>query len=290
MYELLLQALYSGVLVGGVYALIGLGLALAFGTMRVINLAHGELVLLAAYVAYTMESAFGLNPLIALPVAGIITAAASALVYFLVSRIRRNRELNSLMLTFAIGVILTNVILLVWKSDIRSTSTAFMQDAVQIGSVYSMTSELGAFVVSVCVAVVLWYWLSRSWYGRAVRAVSSNRDAAKLMGINPGKVEVVSFLVAGLLAAVAGTAIYSSGVISPPLGHALTVKAFIITVLAGVGSVPGVLVAALLLGVAEALTVTFFSSALQELAGMILFLLVLFVLPSGLFGGTKRRG
>ncbi|AWI77906.1 MAG: branched-chain amino acid ABC transporter permease [Betaproteobacteria bacterium HGW-Betaproteobacteria-13] len=290
MQELLLQALYSGVLVGGIYALIGLGLALAFGTMRVINLAHGELVLLAAYVAYTMESAYGLNPLLSLPVAAIVTAAASATVYFLVSRIRRNRELNSLMLTFALGVILTNGILLIWKSDIRSTSTSFMQDAVQFGSVYSMNSELGAFVVSVFVAIALWYWLSRSWYGRAVRAVSSNRDAAKLMGINPAKVEVVSFLVAGLLAAVAGTAIYSSGVISPPLGHALTVKAFIITVLAGVGSVPGVLLAALLLGVAEALTVTFFSSALQELSGMVLFLVVLFVLPNGLFGGQKRRG
>lgn len=290
MHELLLQALFSGVLVGGIYALIGLGLALAFGTMRVINLAHGELVLLAAYVAYTMESAYGLNPLLSLPVAAIVTAAASTLVYFLVSRIRRNRELNSLMLTFALGVIFTNVILLVWKSDIHSTSTSFMQDAVQFGPVYSMNSELGAFVVSVVMAVALWYWLSRSWYGRAVRAVSSNRDAAKLMGINPAKVEVASFLVAGLLAAVAGAAIYSSGVIAPPLGHALTVKAFIITVLAGVGSVPGVLVAALLLGVAEALTVTFFSSALQELAGMLLFLLVLFVLPSGLFGGKKRRG
>jgi branched-chain amino acid transport system permease protein len=211
-------------------------------------------------------------------------------VYFLVARITRNRELNSLMLTFAFGMILTNAVLLFWTSDIRSTGNATMQDAVQFGSLYSMFSELLFFVVSLGVAAVLGWWLSRSWYGRAVRAVSSNRDAAKLMGINPAKVELASFLVAGVLATIAGVAIFSSGVISPPLGHSLTIKAFIITVLAGVGSVPGVVLAAFLLGVTEAMTVTLLSSALQELAGMLLFLVVLFILPNGLFGAKKRRG
>jgi branched-chain amino acid transport system permease protein len=110
------------------------------------------------------------------------------------------------------------------------------------------------------------------------------------MGINPAKVELASFLVAGVLAAIAGVAIFSSSVISPPLGHSLTIKAFIITVLAGVGSVPGVIVAAFLLGITESLTVTLFSSAMQELAGMVLFLIVLFIMPNGLFGAIKRRG
>ena len=165
-----------------------------------------------------------------------------------------------------------------------------MQDALQIGNLYSMFSELLFFGISLVVALALGWWLSRGWYGRAVRAVSSNRDAAKLMGINPSRVELASFLVAGVLATIAGIAIFSSGVISPPLGHSLTVKAFIITVLAGVGSVPGVILAAFLLGIAEALTVTLFSSALQELAGMLLFLVVLFIMPNGLFGANKRRG
>ena len=290
MSELILQSLYSGVLVGGVYALIALGLTLAFGTMRIINLAHGELVLLAAYIAYTVESRFDVNPLLALPIALVVVCFCSAIVYFLVSCIKRNRELNSLMLTFALGMILTNGVLLIWSSDIRSTGNATMQNALQIGNLYSMVSELLFFVISLAVALGLGWWLSRSWYGRAVRAVSSNRDAAKLMGINPAKVELVSFLVAGVLATIAGIAIYSSGVISPPLGHSLTIKAFIITVLAGVGSVPGVIMAALLLGITEAMTVTLLSSALQELAGMVLFLVVLFIMPNGLFGAIKRRG
>lgn len=290
MTELILQAIYSGLLQGGSYALIALGLALVFGTMKVINLAHGELVLLAAYVAYAVESTFNVSPIVAIPVALVVVCISAVLVYFLVDRIQEDRELNSLILTYGIGVMLTNAILLIWKADIRSTKSAWLQDAVVVGPFYSMRSELVFFILSLVLMGLLWWWLARSWYGRAVRAVASNRDAAKLMGINPRTTEIVSFVVAGILAAFAGVALYSYGVIQPSLGHALTVKAFIITVLAGVGSIPGVLAGALLLGVVEALTVTLFSSALQEIAGMGLFLLVLFLMPNGLFGTAARRG
>jgi branched-chain amino acid transport system permease protein len=289
MTELVLQALWSGVLTGSSYALIALGLALIFGTMNVINLAHGELVLLAAYIAFTCESAFGASPLLAIPAAVAIVCVAMALTYLLVSRIRVNRELNSLLLTYGIGVMLTNGMLLLWHADIRSTKSAWLSDALVLGPFYSMRSEVLFFLVSLALIAGLWWWLTRTWAGRAVRAVASNRDAAKLMGIDPHRVELTSFLVAGLLAAFAGAAIFSVNVIQPSLGTSLTVKAFVITVLAGMGSVPGVLVGALLLGITESLTTTFFSSALQELAGMVLFLLVLFVLPNGLFGTRWRR-
>jgi branched-chain amino acid transport system permease protein len=290
MTELILQALYSGLLQGGSYALIALGLALVFGTMKVINLAHGELVLLAAYVAYAVESGLGLGPVFAIPIALVVVCIAAVSVYFVVSRIKKDREINSLILTYGIGVILTNAILLIWHADVRSTSSTWLQEAFVVGPLYSMRSELLFFGVSIVLMGALWWWLSRSWYGRAVRAVSSNRDAAKLMGIDPGRTELVSFIVAGILAAFAGVALFSYGVIQPAYGGALTVKAFIITVLAGIGSIPGVLLGAVLLGVAEALTVTLASSALQELAGMTLFLLVLFVMPNGLFGAARRRG
>jgi branched-chain amino acid transport system permease protein len=288
MVELTLQALWSGILTGSSYALIALGLALVFGTMRIINLAHGELVLLAAYVAYTCESGFGINPLFAIPVAIIVVCAVALVTYHCVSRITRDRELNSLLLTYGIAVMLTNGALALWKADIRSTKSAWLQDAIVFGPLYSMRSELLFFVFSLVLMAALWWWLSRSWAGRAVRAVSSNRDAARLMGIEPRRVELVSFIVAGLLASFAGVAIFSFGVIAPALGTSLTIKAFIITVLAGMGSVPGVLVGAMLLGLAESLTTTFVSSALQEMAGMVLFLLVLFVLPNGLFGKRGR--
>jgi len=290
MTELIMQSLYSGLLQGGSYALIALGLALVFGAMKVINLAHGELVLLAAYIGYTVESKLGVNPLLAIPVAVVLVTLASAGIYLLVGRIKTNREINSLTLTYGVGVILTNLALLTWSADVRATSSSWMQEAFVLGPLYSMRSEVLFFGVSVVLIAGLWWWLSRSWYGRAVRAVSSNRDAAKLMGINPGFTELVSFIVAGIMAAFAGVALFSYGVITPAFGGVLTVKAFIITVLAGIGSIPGVLIGAILLGIAEALTVTLASSALQELAGMGLFLLVLFVMPNGLFGAARRRG
>lgn len=290
MTELILQSVYSGLLQGGSYALIALGLALVFGAMKVINLAHGELVLLAAYIAYTVESKLGWNPAAAIPVAVLVVTITSALLYFVVGQIKTNREINSLTLTYGVGVILTNLVLMIWSADVRATSSSWMQEAFIVGDLYSMRSEVLFFGVSIVLIAGLWWWLSRSWYGRAVRAVSSNRDAAKLMGINPGRTELVSFLVAGLLAAFAGVALFSYGVISPATGSVLTVKAFIITVLAGIGSIPGVLIGAVLLGIAESLTVTLASSALQELAGMGLFLLVLFVMPNGLFGAARRRG
>ncbi|MET4853691.1 branched-chain amino acid ABC transporter permease, partial [Cutibacterium acnes] len=141
MNELILQALYSGLLQGGSYALIALGLALVFGAMRVINLAQGELVLLAAYIAYSVESGLGLNPVLAIPIALVVVCLTSAIVYFVVSRIKKDREINSLILTYGIGVILTNGMLLIWKADIRSTSSEWLQEAFVLGPFYSMRSE-----------------------------------------------------------------------------------------------------------------------------------------------------
>jgi branched-chain amino acid transport system permease protein len=287
MTELILQALWSGVLLGSSYALIALGLALVFGTMRIINLAHGELVVLAAYVAYVCEARMGLNPLLAIPAAIVIVCLASMFTYACVRRIRRDRELNSLLLTYGIAVMLTNGMLILFKGDIRSTKSTWLTDAVVMGPLFSMRSELVFFAVALALMAALWWWLTRTWSGRALRAVASDRDAAQLMGIEPQRIEIVSFVVAGLLASFAGIAIYSFGVISPSLGTSLTIKAFVITVLAGMGSIPGVLIGALLLGLVETMTTTFASSALQELAGMVLFLVVLFVMPNGLFGRAR---
>ena len=188
MFDLILQSLYSGLLAGGSYALIALGLALVFGTMKVINLAHGELVLLGAYIAYAFEHRFGVNPLLSIPFAMVVVCLTAVIVYLLLSRIEKDRELNSLILTFGIGIILTNLVLVIWSADIHATAVSWFQEPVVFGPLYAMHSELTFFGISLALVVALWWWLGRSWYGRAIRAVSSNRDAAKLMGINPQRV------------------------------------------------------------------------------------------------------
>ncbi|SOD99568.1 branched-chain amino acid ABC transporter permease [Caenispirillum bisanense] len=285
MFELTLQAVYSGLLAGGWYAMVALGLALVFGTMRIINLAHGELVLLAAYVAFEMERSFGLNPIAAIPVALVVVGLTALLVYFLIGRIRHDRELNSLILTFGIAIVLTNVILMTWSADIRSTSVGwFMDGAVIADTLFSMNSEVLFFGAGVALVGGTYWWLNHTWHGRALRAVSSNRNAAMLMGVNPARVEAMSFVVSAVLATVSGVALYTASVVFPALGHGLTIKAFVITVLAGLGSVPGVLLGAVILGVGETMTATFAKPSLQELTGMVIFLLILFLRPSGLFG------
>lgn len=285
MLELTLQALFSGLLAGGYYAMLALGLALVFGTMRIINLAHGELVLLAAYVAFEMERSAGLNPLASIPVALAVVGLVALALYFCVARIRRDRELNSLLLTFGVAIVLTNLILMIWSADIRSTSSGwFLEGFVIADTLFSMRSEVLFFAVGAALIAATWWWLNRSWLGRALRAVSSNRDAALLMGVNPALVEGLSFVVSGILATVSGIAIYCATVVFPALGHNLTIKAFVITVLAGMGSVPGVLLGAVLIGMAESLTATFAKPSLAELAAMAIFLLVLFLRPRGLFG------
>ncbi|GAB3449529.1 branched-chain amino acid ABC transporter permease [Insolitispirillum peregrinum] len=288
MLELILQALYSGLLAGGYYAMIALGLALVFGTMRIINLAHGELVLLAAYVAFEMERSFGWTPLASIPVALVVVGLTALVIYLLIGRIRQDRELNSLILTFGIAIVLTNLILMIWSADIRSTSNSWFMDGVVLGdTLFSMRGEVIFCVIGVLLLAATYWWLNHTWQGRALRAVASNRDAAKLMGVNPARIEALSFLVSGVLATFAGVAVYTASVVFPAVGHNLTIKAFVITVLAGMGSVPGVLLGAVLIGVGETMTTTLAKPSLQELTGMVIFLLILFLRPSGLFG---RKG
>lgn len=285
MIDLLLQALFSGILIGGYYALIALGLAIVFGTMKVINIAHGDMVLLAGYAAYVAEQKLHINPVLAIPASAVVVCVASVLIYALVRQIKEDRELNSLMLTFGIAIVFSNLFLMLFTADIRSSNIAWFQDSVVFyDTLYSSNAQIWTFVAGLIVAALVWLWLVRSRYGNAIRAVSSSREAAMLMGIDPKQVEMLSFIVAGLLATVAGTAIYVTSVIHPALGHDITIKAFVITVLAGLGSVQGIVIGAILIGIAESLTVTLASSALQDLVGFVLFLAVLLLRPSGLFG------
>lgn len=289
MRDLILQAVFSGLLVGAYYALIAMGLAIVFGAMKIINVAHGDLVLLGGFMAYVAEQKLHINPVLAIPLSAVVVCIVASLVYSLVSRIREDRELNSLILTFGLAIVFSNLFLILFSADIRSSNNAWFQDAVVLGDVlYSSNAQLCTLFGGLSATLLVWLWLSRSRYGTAIRAVSSYREAAMLMGINPRTAEILSFLLAALLATVAGVAVYATAVIYPAAGHDVTIKAFVITVLAGLGSIPGILLASMLIGVAEALTVTLASSALQDLVGFGLFLVVLVFRPAGLFKSAER--
>lgn len=290
MLELTLQSLLTGVLAGGYYLLLGLGLSLVFGTMRVVNLAHGEVALLSAYLCYVAEEKFGVNPLLMLPAAVLAAGVASLAIGVLVGRLGSHRELTSLMLTYGLSGILVNLYLITFTANPYSTSSPFFNEAIYVGPYYLTAGSLVFAVLGVVLAGGLAFWVRGTWAGRGVRALASNRLVAALCTVNARRTETLAFFVAGCLAGVAGVALYALQSIGPGGGHVPTLKAFVITVLAGVGSISGVVLASGIIGIAEALTTTLVSSSLRDLVTFLLFLGILILRPAGLLGVKELRG
>ncbi len=281
----IVQSALSGVLEGTNYALYALGLAFVFGIMRIINLAHGELLVLGGYVAYWLLRACGVDPLLSLPLSALVPAAAACVVHRLfLRRVRAAPELNTLILTFGIGIFLANLFLQLWSADLRNIDAPWLQRSGGLGGVYVGAGEIAAFAVSLAGVLGLHAFLARTKTGKAVRATAVDREAAALAGIDVERIDLLAFSIGGALAGLGGPLLGMLSHFEPGAGLAVTIKGFILTVLAGVGSIPGLLAGGIVLGVGEAATVTFVGSSCRELFGFLLFLAVLVVRPSGLFG------
>ena len=279
------QSVLSGLLEGGNYALYSLGLAFVFGIMQIINMAHGEFLVLGGYIAYSLLVKAGLNPLLSLPIAALLAGGVSFVNYrVFLQRIRTTVELNTLILTFGIGILLSNLYLQLWSADIRNIGVPWMENPLGLAGVYISLGEIVTFAISFFAVLALYLFLRRTKLGKAIRITAIDRDAAALAGINVERVDLLAFSIGGALAGLGGPLLGMLSFVSPGTGIAITVKAFILTVLAGVGSIPGLIVAGMILGVGEALTVTFVSSSFRELFGFTLFLVILLIRPSGLFG------
>jgi branched-chain amino acid transport system permease protein len=279
------QSVLSGLLEGGNYALYSLGLAFVFGIMQIINMAHGEFLVLGGYIAYWLLVKAGLNPLLSLPIAALLAGGVSFVNYrVFLQRIRTTVELNTLILTFGIGILLSNLYLQLWSADIRNISVGWMENPLGLAGVYISLGEIVTFAISFFAVLALYLFLRRTKLGKAIRITAIDRDAASLAGINVERVDLLAFSIGGALAGLGGPLLGMLSFVSPGTGIAITIKAFILTVLAGVGSIPGLIVAGMILGVGEALTVTFVSSSFRELFGFTLFLVILLIRPSGLFG------
>jgi branched-chain amino acid transport system permease protein len=281
----IIQSLLSGMLEGVNYALYSLGLAFVFGIMRIINIAHGEFLVLGGYIAYWMLVLWGLDPLVSLPFAVVFAVVAAFLSYYVfLKRIRTTPELNTLILTFGIGIFLSNLYLQLWTADLRSISVHYMESPIKLAGIHISLGEIVTFAFSFAGVIALHSFLRYSKMGKAVRVTAIDRDAASLAGINVERIDLLAFSIGGLLAGLGGPMLGMLSFVTPGTGMAITIKAFILTVLAGVGSIPGLIVAGIILGVGEAMTVTFISSSYKELFGFVLFLIILLVRPSGLFG------
>jgi branched-chain amino acid transport system permease protein len=285
---LLAQLLIDGLLAGALYALLACGLNLVFGVMQVINLAHGELMLLGAFLAWLMYDKLGWHPLLALPfVAPIAFALGALLQRHLVERVIGKPLLTSLLLTYAVSIILVNAGLYVFTADYRSVPV--MQGSMLLGDLAIPKPRAAAGLVSVIITGAVYLFLQRSRLGKAIRATAEHPQVAAICGINVQKMRMLTLGLAAVMAAWAGVMLAMIYSFSPESGADFMLKSFAVIVLGGMGSFIGAFYGALLLGIAEAYVGFFVSTQWAEATAYLLLVAVLLLWPSGVTGRRDAR-
>jgi len=281
---MLLQGIVSGLLSGGVYAMIALGMALIFGVMRVINVAHGTLLMLGGYVTYWLFALYGMNPFLSLLISfPLLFVVGLLLQRFFVSRVVGAPELSSLILTFGLSIFITNVAVMSWTSDYRSVE--FLTGSFLLGPIAISKPRLVTFGFALLITVAAFVFLNKTKTGKAIRATSQHRELAQVCGINVRRIDLITFGLASALAGAGGSLISVMYSIFPEMGRGYVFKSFLVIVLGGAGNYPGAFLGGLLLGVVEGLTSLLLTAQLSEVIAYVLLVLVLLIRPTGLLGG-----
>jgi len=288
--KLLGELLLNGVLFGAMYGVAAIGLSLIFGTMRIIFIAQGTMIVLGGYAAYWLFKLLGVDPYVTLVLLAPVSLAVGAVIYQLLFRRVAALEDKNISLLIAVGFMfmLENAMSVVWTPDPRSITTTYTSSSYDIGGMHvSFTRSIG-FVIAIAAALVVTLFLRKTLIGKAVRAVSENMVASTLVGIAPHRANMVAFAVGIALAGVAGCTLAATYTIDPYLGFLLSLKALIALALGGLGNVGGALAGGILLGVIESGT-SYYLPGWSDAAGYAAFLLVLMFRPEGLFVRTLKK-
>lgn len=285
----LLQGVLSGILLGGVYGLISMGLAMIFGVLRIVNFAHGDFVTLAMYLAFFLIVAGHLNPYLTL----LITVPGLFVFGFALERtlIRPSvgqPEVNQLVLTAAISLLLQNIVLLAFSPTARSVPNQFASTVIPLGPVFANLAQLIGFVIAVVTTVLLSVGLRRLEAGRALRATVEDPQMAQMLGINTERVQVVAFALGAALTGIAGTVLITYYPVTPTIGLGFLVVAFVSVVMGGMTSLTGTFLSGLVVGVVQQVTASLGASQIQNLTVFVVFILLLLVRPQGLFARRAR--
>jgi len=283
-----LQVLMTGILTGGVYALVGIGLSLIFGVMRIVNFAHGEFVALGMYASLLLFQSLGIDPYLAIPLITVGGIALGAVVERgFIAPIIAAPEHVSILMTVGVGLVISNLLLFGFGAHPQSIFTWYSTKTVRVAGVTFSGPLSVSFLITLAVILGLYWVLTRTEIGRAMRATAQNRDAAELQGINTGVARMLAFGIGVALAAVSGTLLLPVLYVIPTIGGVFTLKAFVVTVLGGMGNVLGAIGGGLILGVTESLGAAYISSGYRDAFGLIAFLAVLLLRPAGLFGKSR---
>ena len=281
------QVVISGLLAGALYSMVALGLALIFVVMRVINVAHGTILMLGAYATYWWFQLLGINPYLSLLASmPLMFLVGVVLQRTLVRRVVDAPELSSLLLTFGISIALVNVAQLAFTSDVRSVE--FLTGAFLVGPFALSKSRLVSFAFAVVITLLAYWFLQKTKLGKAIRATSQSREVAMVCGINVERIHLFTFGIASALAAAGGSLVALIVAIQPEMGQIYTIKSFLVIVLGGAGNYPGALLGGMLLGLVEQLSSLFLTTQLSEAVAYVLLVLVLLLRPTVLLGGRAR--
>lgn len=285
--DLFVNAIVAGILLGGFLAAVSLGISIVFGYLDIVNIAHPAFVVLGSYAVFILNSTFGIDPLLA----GIAMAAPFYLLGILIYRFyyaffeRHGAEsLRGLVFFFGILFLVEVGLNITYGVDYRMVNAFYLGKSIEIGLVGIPYRLLVPFVAGVAMIFIVYLYLSKTFYGMAIQGVAQDSLAARLMGADPIKIKSVAFGMGMATASVAGALLIMISPIEPSMGREYIGRVFAIAVLGGMGSVVGTLVAAVLLGIAESLTSTFYSPSMAPAVSFGILLLVLAIRPSGIFG------
>jgi branched-chain amino acid transport system permease protein len=287
MSSTLIQVIVSGLLLGAVYALFSSGLTLIWGMMNVINFAHGDFVMLAMYTAFVIWKLLGLGPAASVPIAAVVLATLGVIVYFaLVRHIMRGPMIAQILGTFGLALLLRYTVFWGFGANFLSLPDNIVGGTFDVGGIRIQASRLLAGTVAVLVTLGLHLLLTRTSLGSLMLAVSEDADAAQLMGIRPDHMQAVAWALAAGATGIAGALIATFFYVAPTVGETLAIVAFVTVSLGGFGSVPGALVAGLLIGVIESLSAYLIGAVYKDIVVYSLFVAVLWFRPQGLMGKT----
>jgi branched-chain amino acid transport system permease protein len=293
MQLLILNGLVNGVIVGAVYALVGVSLTLLYGVLRVVNFAHGEFVIAGSFFAYALFHSLGIAPLLAVPLAAVAFFAAGwGLYYVLIPRLALSDdpELMSFLMFYGVSIAAAALLLLIFEADTRSIDYAFTPVSMQIGPVYVSTARVVALGLTALISLALALFLFRTLPGKALRGAIMNPEAIQILGVDIVRLSAFAFALASALAGVTGVLIaLVFPAFNPFSGTEYTIIAFIVVVLGGLGNPLGALLAGVLYGLAEQMATVFLPQAMAQIVGFVILVATIFFRPSGLLGVRFRR-
>ena len=289
--EVFLQSLVSGLLIGGLYAIIGIGMTLIMGVLKIINLAHGQILMVSMYLTWVLWYYFGIDPYLSIFITiPLVFVFAEGLSKFLLHPLIEKDSIlpeNQVLMTVGIGMVLVELARSIFSSDYRSIRTSYTDTSIHLGTVSINVPLLIAFSIAIILTVGLFYLLSRTDLGRSIRATAQDKVAATLMGISASKITILTYGIGSGLDAAAGSLLLPIYYLYPDVGPIFTVKAFVITILGGLGSTVGAIAGGLVLGIAETFGATYISQGYRDAVGLLIFIIVLVFLPGGLKKFTK---